>query len=333
MNRRTARIAGLAALTAAASLALAGCAAGTPAPSGSAGGTGAFTYTDARGEEINLDTVPKTVVAQASVAAALWDAGFHVAGAYGELTPVNGELDYQSGELDLSQLKVLGSTWGEFDVEEYALMNPELLVDYSFDGSSLWYVPAEQESQIFALAPSLAVPGNYSDTTVAIETMVDLAAKLGADTDAATADAKADYEAALDAVSETAAASGLKVLFVSGDANSLYIVNQPQLPEATTLANAGLDVQGPKSGDTSQVFTQLSWEQAADYADADVILFDARVYGSIEDTLASIPTWTSLPAVQAGQVYAWYAGAPYSYRAYGEIFQEIADELAAAKDL
>ena len=32
-------------------------------------------------------------------------------------------------------------------------------------------------------------------------------------------------------------------------------------------------------------------------------------------------------------MYPWYAAAPYSYQAYAGIYQEIADELAAAKDL
>ena len=38
-------------------------------------------------------------------------------------------------------------------------------------------------------------------------------------------------------------------------------------------------------------------------------------------------------AVKAGQVYPWYAAAPYSYQSYARIYQEIADELTAAKKL
>jgi len=337
MIRRPAHIARLAAIPAflaAAGLALAGCSSSAPTPAGTSAGGGAFTYTDARGEVISLDSVPTTVVAQSSVAAALLDDGYQVAGAYGELTPTDGKLDYQAGDLDLSQLTVIGSTYGEFDIEKLAGLQPQLIVDYSFDGEGLWYVPAEQASQVYAIAPGLAVPGNYPDTTTAIETILDLAGKLGADTSSpAIASAKSDYDAALASVKQTAASSGLKVLFVSGDADSFYVVNPPQLPEATTLTTAGLDVEGAKSGDTSQVFTQLSWEQAGDYADADVILFDARIYDSLKDTLATIPTWTSLPAVAAGQVYPWYAAAPYSYKSYAGIFQQIADELSTARDV
>lgn len=294
---------------------------------------GGFEYEDARGQTVSLEAVPTTVVAQSSVAAALWDAGYRVAGVYGELTPVDGELSYQAGDIDLDEVAVLGHTWGEFDVEDYGLMGPDLLIDYTFDGTSLWYVPAEQAEQIFALAPSLGVPGNYTDTTGAIETFVDLAVRLGADPDSQElADDKAAYEAALDAVADVAAASGLKVVVVSADTDSLYVANPEYLPELATLRGAGLDLIDPKGGDPN-VFHQFSWEQASDYAEADVILFDARTYDAVATDLAGIPTWASLPAVQAGQVYPWYAAAPYSYKAYAGIYQEVADELAAARKL
>ena len=330
----------------AAALALAACSAGssespttpagtatTSATSSSAAATG-FEYTDARGTTVTLDTVPTTVVAQSSVAAALWDAGYHVAGVYGELTPgADGTLSYQAGDIDLSQVTVIGQTYGEFDVEDYGLMNPDLLVDYTFDGSSLWYVPAEQADQIYALAPSVAVPGNYTDTDSAIQTFVDLAAKLGADPDSAElASAKADYDGALKDVADVAASSGLKVVVVSAGTDSLYVADPAHLPELSTLRAAGPDLIDPVGGG-SDVFSQYSWEQASDYSDADVILFDARTYDSMKADLANIPTWANLPAVKAGQVYPWYAAAPYSYQSYARIYQEIADELTAAKKL
>lgn len=330
----------------AASLVLAACAASPDSSETPTGGSSAatdasaepsasgFEYTDARGTTVTLDTVPTTVVAQSSVAAALWDAGYHVAGVYGELTPdADGKLSYQAGDIDLSQVKVIGQTYGEFDVEDYGLMDPDLLVDYTFDDSSLWYVPAEQADQIYALAPSVAVPGNYTDTDSAIQTFVDLAAKLGADPDSAElASAKAAYDSALKDVGDVAAKSGLKVVVVSAGTDSLYVADPAHLPELSTLRNAGLDLIDPIGGATD-VFMQYSWEQASDYSDADIILFDARTYDSIKADLANIPTWANLPAVKAGQVYPWYAAAPYSYRAYAGIYQEIADELAAAKDL
>jgi iron complex transport system substrate-binding protein len=334
MRRPALRIAAAAAAVAA-TLALAACASGSGGASSDTGSaSGPFSYTDALKKTVKLDAAPKVVVAQSSVAAALWDAGFEVSGAYGELTPgADGKLSYQAGSLDLTKVKVIGSTYGEFDTEKYALLNPELLIDYTFDDKSLWYVPQAQAQQVASLAPEIAVPGNYSGTDEAIETMVDLAGKLGADVkSAALAKEKAAYEAALASVATAAKSSGLKVAVMSPSADSLYIANPKYLPELETLTKDGLDVMTPVNADT-QVFTQASWEQASDYAGADVILVDARTYDAAKADLAKVPTWANLPAVKAGQVYPWYAAAPYSYKAYAKIFQQIADELQKAKKL
>ncbi|GAA4194799.1 ABC transporter substrate-binding protein [Gryllotalpicola kribbensis] len=335
MHRRTAALAAIA-VAAAAALTLAGCSSPGSSDRGSstkssAAPTGPFDYTDARGQKVHLDTVPTKVVAQSSVAAALWDDGYHVAGAYGELTPVDGKLSYQAGSLDLDKITVLGKTYGEFDTEKYGLMNPQLLIDSSFDGKSLWYVPAEQSKQILSLAPSIGLPGTFPDTTTAITTYLGLAGKLGADTTSpALTSAKSDYDAALKEIATVSAKSGLKVAIMSGDTDSLYVVDPKNLSEAATLTSNGLDVIAPEKH-TSDTFQQYSWEQASDFADADVILFDQRIYGDFKSDLAKIPTWTSLPAVKAGQVYPWYAAAPYSYKSYAKIFQQLADELKAAK--
>jgi iron complex transport system substrate-binding protein len=337
VNRRSSRIAGAATLIVA-SLALAACASGsstTPAESkASAAAAVPFEYKDGRGTTVSLKTTPKTVVAQSSVAAALLDAGYQVSGAYGELTPgADGKLGYQAGSLNLKKLTVIGSTYGEFDTEKYALMNPDLLIDYTFDDKALWYVPAAQSEQILAVAPSVAVPGNYTSTDAAISTFVDLAGKLGADTTSAALVAeKADYETALKNVGTASAASGLKVVVMSPSADSLYVANPAYLPELETLSKAGLNLIDPVKA-AKDVFTQYSWEEASEYSDADIILVDARTYDAQKADLAKISTWANLPAVKAGQVYPWYAAAPYSYKAYAKIYQEIADELAKSKKL
>lgn len=337
MNLRSTRLAG-AALAAGATLVLASCG-GSDAASSSASAstsTGPFTFDDARGETVEIDSTPTTVVAQSSVAAALWDAGYQVKGAYGELTPgADGELSYQAGNLDLDSVDVIGQTYGEFDTEEYALMNPDLLIDFSYDDSTLWYVPQAQAEEVEGLAPTLAVPGTYSDTDTAIETFVDLAGALGADTDSAElTQAKSDYEAALAAVGSVAESSGLTVAIMSPSKDSLYVAKPEALAEGTTLENQGLDLVEPTgSSEETDVFAQQSWEEATDYKDVDVILVDARTYDAYKADLEKIKTWTSLPAVEAGQVYPWYAAAPYSYASYASVFAELADDLGAAKAL
>lgn len=336
MNRSLTRVAG-AAVAIATSLALVACGgsdAGTTTGGSSAAPSGPFEYEDALGKTVNLEKTPQVVVAQSSVAAALWDAGYQVKGAYGELKPgADGKLSYQAGSLDLSRVQVVGSTYGEFDTEKYALLNPQLLVDYTFDNKALWYVPAAQSEKILGIAPAIAVPGNYDSTDQAIETFVELAGKLGADTASpALAADKAAYDAALAKVATAAKSSGLKIAIMSPSTDSLYVANPAKLPEATTLKAQGLDLITPVNAD-DQVFTQYSWEKAPDYSDADIILVDARTYESSKADLAKISVWAHLPAVEKGQVYPWYAAAPYSYKSYAKVFDELAGQLAGAKPL
>ncbi|RIK46564.1 MAG: hypothetical protein DCC58_02735 [Chloroflexi bacterium] len=66
----------------------------------------------------------------------------------------------------------------------------------------------------------------------------------------------------------------------------------------------------------------ISWEQINKYP-ADLILLDARAGVLTVDEFSSIGTWAALPAVQAGQVGPWYAGAPYSYIGLVPIMQEL----------
>jgi len=345
MTRRFgARRAPIAAATAfAAALALAGCSGDTDpgaqqqasddslAECQSAAPTGGFEYDDGRGRKVTLDEVPTTVVAQNSIAAALWDAGYHVDGIFGELgdDPAS---TYQRGDVDLDEMTTLGRTWGEFDVDAFAAMQPDLLLDFTFDGE-LWYVPGKLEKQIEGIAPVLGINGQPKTIDEAIEMFVDLATRLGADPDCdqGVQDAKADYDEALAEISEQE--KDLQVLVASGSDSSFWVVNPAALPETGTLEAAGVDLITPEGVGDGEVFKELSWEQAADFADADVILMDVRNTEAVKQKMEGIDTWTNLPAVKAGQVYEWYAGAPYSYKAYADIFAGLAEHLAEARPL
>ncbi|WP_170323558.1 ABC transporter substrate-binding protein [Cryptosporangium phraense] len=337
MKLRSTRVAGLA-VAVAASLILAACGGSDTdsSSSSSAAPAGPFEFKDARGKTVTIEKTPTTVVAQSSVAAALWDAGFQVKGAYGELTPdAGGKLSFQAGNLDLKKVDVIGKTYGEFDTEKYALLDPQLLIDYTYDAKALWYVPQAQADRVEKLAPTLAVPGNYQTTDEAIQTFVDLAGKLGADTGSdALKTAKTRYDTALKDISAVAKTSGLKVAIMSPGKDSLYVVKPAMVPEGNTLKAQGLDLMDAtgKSKDTD-VFAQQSWEEAPTYKDADVILVDARTYEGSKADLAKVATWANLPAVKAGQVYPWYAAAPYSYASYAKIYAELAADLKAAKKL
>ncbi len=291
---------------------------------------GSFDYTDVRGEKIALENVPRTVVAQSSVAAALWDAGYKVSGVYGELGEVDGELTYQAGAIDLDQVEVLGKTYGEFDTTKFALLEPDLLIDFAMDGSSLWYVPAEQVKQVKEIATTIGLQGQgLTGTDEAIQMFVDLAGKLGADVESAElAEDKAAYDAALERVRTAAKGKKeVKVLLMSLTQDGAYAAAPTNFPEVQTLKDAGVSfVEVDADQATGGFFEQLSWEQVGKY-DADVILYDARTAAGDSDEIMAVPTWSRLPAVKAGQVYAWRTAAPYSWKQYAGIYDEIATWL------
>ncbi|SDV02193.1 iron complex transport system substrate-binding protein [Microlunatus sagamiharensis] len=293
---------------------LAAC--GTFSSSGGAAAGGAstsaaassFTYTDARGKAIDISPVPTNVVAQSSAAAALWDAGIKVKGAYGELRTTDGKLDYQAGNLDLSQVEVIGSSYGEFSVEKLATVAPQLLVDMSFDDKTLWYVDAKVEAQVTALCPTLGVHMLDLDLVGVIEEFTDLAVKLGADP-SISASAKSGFDAASATLKDAIAKAGdVKIAAYSFDADNAYIGLPSQSPDLKYFQSLGAKFV-PAEAAPTDYFATISLEKLPDYS-GDFIIVDARnTYTGYKDTAI----WKSLPAVKAGRVFEWKPAAPYSY--------------------
>lgn len=316
-------------------LGLTGCSSGAGAdgstqPTG--GGPRPFHWTDGRGRDIDLEETPRVVVAQSSAAAALWDAGLHVAGAYGELTEQNGELGYQAGDLDLAELTVVGKSFGEFDLEKLASLGPELLVDMVFTPGSLWYVPEDSLEKVEALTPTLGMEMLNLHLVEIIENFVRLATELGADTDAAgVPDSRAAFEKSVAKVEKAIAAKpDLKVVGYSyAEGGGVYIANPTQHPDFAYLADLGVTFVQPESAKKEEYFTEVSLEEL-DRWEADLVFVDAR------DTTASLekqPTYRKLKAVQAGQVAPWYPASPYSYKANVEIMAGFAEALTGAARL
>lgn len=315
----------LAAVAASAALVLAACGTSTDASEGEGGTGSGFVHKDARGKTVEIDGTPKTVVAQASAAAALWDNGYEVAGVYGDLPePPN----YLTGNLDVSKTKVLGKAWGEFNVEEYAAMNPDLLIDMTFDGKTLWYA-GEVEKQVDKLAPTLAMPLTGLSVTEQIEAFHALAEDLGADPE--IDEAKAEFEEAVARIKAAVKKNpDVTVVAASTYGEEIYFANAPEHPDLAYLADLG--VKFPKvSPDEQGIFEPVSLENISKYH-ADVLLIDARDPGGLEE-LKTKDIFKRLPAVAGGQQDLWYPAAPYSYQAYAEVFSGYADQLEAAQVL
>lgn len=307
---------------------LAGC--GPARSSDPAATTGAgFHWTDARGQQIDLDAIPQVIVAQSSAAAALWDAGVKVSGAYGELTPRDGALSYQAGRLDLDELDVIGKVYGEFDLEQLAALGPELLVDLTFTPDSLWYVPKEALDKVEALTPTLGMEMLNLHLVEIIENFVRLAKALGADTDAAgVPESKKDFEAGVAkveaAIQQKPDLTVVGYSFAEGD--GIYIANPQQHPDFAYLAELGVNFVQPDNAKSEEYFTAVSLEEL-DRWEADLVFLDSR---DATAALEKQPTYRQLKAVQAGQTAQWYPAAPYSYHANVDIMSGFAAAMTKA---
>src|SRR5207249_4282108 len=101
--------------------------------------------------------------------------------------------------------------WGDFNIEQYARLQPELLITTVFD-DQLWYVPEEGLKKISEIAPILALQVESKNLPDVLTRFVDLAAALGVSRDAdVVKNAKTEFDTASQNLRKALAAKpGLK---------------------------------------------------------------------------------------------------------------------------
>ena len=291
-------------------------------------------FVDDRGAKATAAKRPTRVVAYVGSAAALRDFGVdtQVLGTFGPSKSADGGKDPLAGDLDVARLTSLGNAWGEFNIEKYASLNPDLLVTNMYEPNALWYVPDDSKDKILALAPSvgIAVSGGAGLPQV-IQRYADLAAALGADQSAKpVVEAKARFEAAGEAVKAAVKANGgLKVLAASASPDLLYVSTPKAYADLGYYRELGVDVITPENV-TGGFFENLSWENADRYK-ADVILLDSRTSALQPKDLTAKPTWAALPAVKAGQIVPWLSESRFSHAGCAGPLEALAKALASAK--
>lgn len=331
-SHRLARLAG-AALTAtllATSLAACGDAGGNQDEG--AASSGPWEFTDDRGKTIKLPKRPKRIVAQVHSAAALWDFGVKPVGVFGPQKTPDGKPDPQVGNVDLNKVGSVGSEFGEFDLEKFAKLDPDLVVTIMY-GPALWYIPEESLAKIEKKAPVVGIRLDNKSADEAIAQFEKLAASLGADLNSdAIKQAKAGFEqASKDLAAAAKAKKGLSVEVAIGQEEGYWVADPKWHGDAKYLSKLGLDIVAPKKPDPAFGFEQLSWEQAGKYK-SDLILEDARTLGMTPDQLTKkYPTWNQLPAVKAKQVGPWHAETPSSYTLYTKMLTELTEVIKKAR--
>ncbi|RIV37415.1 ABC transporter substrate-binding protein [Micromonospora radicis] len=315
---------------------LAGCGRDDTANPSSGNSSGPWSFTDDRPETVTAQARPGRVVAFTGSAAALVDFGLgqEVVGVFGETKKSDGSKEPQAGDLDVESVEILGNVWGEFSVEKYAALRPELLVTHMYDPGAYWYVPDESKDKILPLAPVVTITTARVPMTKPIERYAQLAESLGADLSAPkVTDAKARFDAAAEAVRQAVKANpGIKVMAASGSPDLFYVSNPKVSTDLMYFAELGVDIVVPTKLEAGDYFEALSWENAGKFP-ADLILLDNRSTALQPADLTAKPTWKQLPAVQAGQVTGWDAVPRFSYAGAAPLLENLATAIQGAKKL
>ncbi|WP_329120288.1 ABC transporter substrate-binding protein [Streptomyces sp. NBC_01353] len=298
---------------------------------------GPWKFTDDRGTAVEAKSTPKNIVAFTGMAAALKDFGIEVKGVFGPTyveDPKTKEKkpDVQAGDLDIAKVKVIGNVWGEFKIEEYLKLNPDVLITDMWEKNDLWYVPAEQKDKILKVAPSVALWASDKSMPTVLQRHADLAASLGADVKTKQIlDDKARFEAAAERVRQAAKGKkDIKVLIGSGSPDLFYVSTPVRPTDTLYFQELGLNIIVPDKLDQGGWFEGLSWENVDKYK-ADVILLDNRTSALQPEALKAKPTWAALPAVKAGQVFPRVTEPIYSYAKCAPLLEDLAKALENAK--
>lgn len=301
---------------------------------GSEEGDGTWSFTDDRDERITAPQRPERVVAYSGAAAALHDFGVteQLAGVFGPTTQDDGAADPLAGDLDVDSLEVLGNAWGEFNIEQYAALEPQLLVTTMWEEDELWFVPEESRSEILGFAPAAGIRVAHVSLREPLERFEELAEALGADLTAPrVADARTRFEDAATALEQAAdAAGGITVMAASASADMFYVSDPAVYPDLAFYRELGVEFVVPE--ETDGYFENLSWENADKYG-ADVILLDSRSRALQPDDLTDKPIWSTLPAVAAGQIVPWLSEIRPSYAGAAPQLEALAEALGSAEQV
>lgn len=293
--------------------------------------SGPWTFTDDRGTKISLDSPPRRIVAQSSVAAALSELGLddQIVGTFGPLKLPDGSLDPQAAGLDPDDVTDVtgGGEYGSLDLEKLAALKPDLVVTNMYIKPDLWYLNDATAKQVEKLAPTLAINFQGLDLVETIESVEKVAARLGADLED---DDAVEARAAFDAASKRLAAVGDRlgdttVLPVSATPDLFYAGDPAQFPDIAYYQSIGLPMADVKAKKGSY-WHELSWEKSDTY-DAGIVLWDNRMGAAGLKTLQAQPVFSTITGAKNDAYVPWAAVTPPGYEAYAHIIDTLVNDL------
>ncbi len=310
-----------------------GSASGSASPSASAQTT-TWTYTDDTGTTVTLDHRPERVASYADYALGFLSYGLQPTAIFGR---VDVKSDPRFAGADLSNVTIVGNSYGEIDLEALAAAKPDLIVTGIYptdragtlDMTQPYYAFAdlEQQEQLRKIAPIVAIKvgGNGLDV---IESLTELAEALGAD-DETVAAAKAKFDAASADLTAAAKENNLEITQMYADADGVYVVKPADEPETQLYRSLGVTFTDLHP-DTDYYWDIFSWENVGQMMTGDVLL--VNVEGFQEADLKAQPTFASHPALVAGQVHTWN-GAAMDYASQAAQMEKLAQILRTSKNV
>ena len=318
-------------LTLTAATALAGCA-DSGADAEATGGSG-WEFTDDMGNTVSLDERPTRVAGLNDALSSLWNYGIEPVASFGQ-TSIEDDVAFEGK--DLSGVEVVGTAYGEIDLEALAAADPDVIVTTVYPTDSAGTLPEEgplygfndlaQQEQVADIAPIIAIAWTGSAADV-IDRTVELAEALGVDPDSDEMTAmREEFDAASAALTEAASAGATVLPIAAYPTEGVYIAKAPDDPSLRMYADLGVQFVDP-GGDT-YFWETVSWERIPDYP-SDLILYSLRGAMTPEE-MSTQPTYQLLPAAQAGQVHPWeYLG--MDYPAQTAYMEELAGWLTDAE--
>jgi iron complex transport system substrate-binding protein len=286
-------------------------------------------FMDDRGIAVELPVPPERIVAEINAASALWDYGVRPVGVFGPQHRTDGSVDARVGNVDLASVTDLGEVWGEVDIEGLLALDTDLVVGPTWDPPEIFYLTLAGEAALGDRVPVLGIHTARVSLDKSIQRFAELAGALGADLDSEkNTAARVEYASALEDLENAIAENpDLAVLFVAGDDTAFYVAQPDDMADLILLQDLGLNIL---SGGETDFWETLSWEDVQKFP-ADLILVDTREGSYSLDDFAAVPTWSTVPAVQAGQVDVWHAEPIYSYAGYAPELRRLAGLIRDAR--
>lgn len=289
---------------------------------------GGWTFTDDFDVTHELDEVPDTIVAEVSMAGALWDLGIQVDATFGMRELPDGTTD-PMGLADPAAMESLGEVYGEVNVEQLQLLDPDIIVVPSYEEGEYWGVNEDLVDDVDRIAPVVSISIPEKDLRAMADRVLELAETLGVDPEGDTVTGVVEeYEAAEEALGAALADKpGLTFMAASGTTDQLYIAVPSGYSDLLTYQGLGMEIVEPDTDE--QYWETLSWEEIDTYT-ADVLLADSRG-GSVEQIVDVIPEAArDIPAIQSDQVARWEVTISPGYANLARVLGDLTEVVESA---